>query len=82
MLDRLEFHDTPKQASWLKMAEIEISVLNRQCLNRRLDNIPLRRREIAAWEAKRNAQGIKLHWSFTMAMARAKLWKLYPSIED
>jgi hypothetical protein len=82
LLDRLEFHYTPKHASWLNMAELEISVMNRQCLNRRLNNIQLMCQEIAAWEAKRNAQGIKLHWSFTMAVARAKLRKLYPSIED
>lgn len=82
LLDRLEFHYTPKHASWLNMAEIEISVLNRQCLNRRLYNAQVLGQEIAAWEAKRNAAGIKLHWTFTIAVARAKLRKLYPSIED
>jgi DDE superfamily endonuclease len=82
LLDRLAFHYTPKHASWLNMAEIEISVLNRQCLNRRIDNAQAMCQEIAAWEAKRNAAGVKLHWTFTMAVARAKLRKLYPSIED
>jgi hypothetical protein len=82
LLDRLEFHYTPKHASWLNMAEIEIGVLTRQCLNRRIDNAQAVCQEIAAWEAKRNADAIKLHWTFTMRAARAKLWKLYPSIED
>ncbi len=82
LLDRLEFHYTPKHASWLNMAEIEIGVLTRQCLNRRIDSEPLLCQEIAAWEAKRNADAVKLHWTFTMAVARAKLRKLYPSIED
>jgi hypothetical protein len=78
LLDRLEFHYTPKHASWLNMAEIEISVLNRQCLNRRIAEESVFRREVAAWEANRNAQGIKIHWSFTIAVARTKLKKLYP----
>ena len=82
LLDRLAFHYTPKHASWLNMAEIEISVLNRQCLHRRIDNARAMCQEIAAWEAKRNAAGIKLHGTFTIAVARAKLRKLYPSIED
>lgn len=82
LLDRLEFHYTPKHASWLNMAEIEIGVLNRQCLNRRIDNEPVMEQEVAAWEARRNEDGIKLHWTFTIAVARAKLHKLYPSIED
>jgi DDE superfamily endonuclease len=82
LLDRLEFHYTPKHASWLNMAEIEIGVLGRQCLDRRLDSAAVLRQEIAAWEAKRNADGVKLHWTFTITVARAKLQKLYPSIED
>jgi hypothetical protein len=82
LLDRLEFHYTPKHASWLNMAEIEIGVLSRQCLNRRIDNVQTMAEEIAAWEVKRNADGVKLHWTCTIAVARAKLRKLYPSIED
>jgi hypothetical protein len=82
LLDRLEFHYTPKHGSWLNMAEIEIGVLNRQCLNRRIGNEQLMGQEVAAWEARRNGDGVKLHWTFTMAVARAKLHKLYPSIED
>ena len=82
LLDRLEFHYTPKHASWLNMAEIEIGVLKRQCLNRRIDSESVMGREVAAWEARRNEDGVKLHWTFTIAVARAKLRKLYPSIED
>ena len=82
ILNKLEFHYTPKHASWLNMAEIEIGVMNRQCLNRRLDNAEYLRREVAAWEERRNAQQAKIHWTFTIATARVKLKKLYPSIED
>ena len=66
----------------LPMAEIEIGVLNRQCLNRRIDSEPVRGQEVATWEARRHEDDIKLHWTFTMAVARAKLRQLYPSIED
>ena len=82
LLDRLEFHYTPKHASWLNMAEIEIGVLNRQCLHRRIDSEQMMGQEVAAWEARRNEDGVKLHWTFTIAVARAKLRQLYPSIED
>lgn len=78
MLDRLEFHHTPKHASWLNMAEIEIGIMNRQCLNRRIDDADVLRREIAAWQAKRNTAAAKIHWTFTIAVARQKLKKLYP----
>jgi hypothetical protein len=79
LLDRLEFHYTPKHASWLNMAEIEISVLNRQCLNRRIGDEAEFRREVAAWQDRRNAAEAKIHWSFTIAVARSKLKKLYPT---
>jgi hypothetical protein len=79
LLDRVEFHYTPKHASWLNMAEIEISVLNRQCLNRRIAEESEFRREVAAWEQRRNADAVKIHWSFTIAVARSKLKKLYPT---
>jgi DDE superfamily endonuclease len=82
LLNRLEFHHTPKHASWLNMAEIEIGVLNRQCLDRRLDNVDWLRREVAAWEAQRNQHQVKIHWSFTITIARNKLQKLYPVIEN
>lgn len=79
LLDRLEFHYTPKHASWLNMAEIEISVLNRQCLRRRIADESEFRREVAAWEDRRNAAAVKIHWSFTIAVARSKLKRLYPT---
>jgi hypothetical protein len=82
LLDRLEFHHTPKHASWLNMAEIEIGVLHRQCLDRRLDNADVLRSEISAWEERRNKQRVKIHWSFTIAVARHKLKKLYPVVEN
>jgi hypothetical protein len=82
LLDRLEFHHTPKHASWLTMAEIEIGVLHGQCLDRRLNNVERWRSEVSAWEERRNKQQVKIHWSFTIAVARHKLKKLYPVIEN
>jgi len=79
--DRLEFHYTPKHGSWLNMAEIELSVLSRQCLDRRIPNQPTLIAEVAAWETRRNASGATIHWRFTTADARIKLHKLYPVIE-
>jgi transposase len=79
--DRLELHYTPKHGSWLNMAEIELSVLSRQCLNRRIPDQPTLIREAAAWEERRNSQQATVHWQFTSADARIKLKKLYPSIE-
>jgi len=76
--DRLEVHYTPKHGSWLNMAEIELSVLARQCLNRRIPNQEKLNREIAAWEARRNAAKATIEWRFTTADARIKLKKLYP----
>jgi hypothetical protein len=81
LLDRLEFHYTPKHASWLNMAEIEIGVLTTQCLGRRLDNADVLRSEVGAWEERRNKQQVQIHWSFTIAVARHKLKKLYPVVE-
>jgi hypothetical protein len=82
IFSHLEFHHTPKHASWLNMAEIEIGVLNGQCLDRRLDNVEWLRSEVSAWEERRNKQQVKIHWSFTIAVARHKLKKLYPIIEN
>jgi DDE superfamily endonuclease len=82
LLDRLEFHYTPKHASWLNMAEIEIGVLQSQCLDRRLDNADWLHSEIRAWEEQRNKRQVKIHWSFTIAVARHKLKKLYPVIDN
>ena len=79
ILERLEFHYTSKHASWLNMAEIGIGIMNRQCLDRRIDDADLMRQEIAAWEEARNAKRAKIHWTFTISAARVKLEKLYPS---
>ncbi len=79
--DKLEFHYTPKHGSWLNMAEIELSVVSRQCLDRRIPDQPALIREVAAWEAERNAMQATVHWRFTTADARIKLKHLYPSIE-
>lgn len=81
LADKLEIHYTPKHGSWLDMAEIELGILNRQCLNRRIDNIEELKREASAWEAQRNAKTVKVDWRFTNVDARIKLKRLYPSIE-
>jgi len=81
ILDRIEFHYTPKHGSWLNMAETEINIMNSQCLNRRLDNQSLIATEVAAWEQQRNTVEARIHWTFTLAAARRKLRRLYPSIE-
>jgi hypothetical protein len=78
--DRLEIHYTPKHGSWLNMAEIELSVLDRQCLDARIDDQPALVREVAAWEAPRNDAKAGARWQFTTADARVKLRRLYPSI--
>jgi len=82
LLDRIEFHYTPKHGSWLNMAETEIGIMNRQCLNTRMDSQPKLAKKVAAWEHRRNASKACIHWTFTLAVARQKLRKLYPSIED
>ena len=82
ILDRIEFHYMPIHGSWANMAETEISIMNGQCLDRRLDDAALIAREVAAWENKRNDRKVCIHWTFTLAAARQKLSKLYPSIED
>jgi hypothetical protein len=81
IIDRLEFVYTPKHASWLNMAELELSVLGRQCLDRRLPDRETLTREVAAWEAERNAAVVTVDWQFTTADARVKLKRLYQSIE-
>ena len=77
---KLEFHYTPKHGSWLNMMEIEFSVLARQCLNRRLPDIPTLVHEIAAWERIRNDQQAKITWRFTTNAARTTFKRLYPII--
>jgi hypothetical protein len=79
--DRVEIHYTPKHGSWLNMAEIELGVLGRQCLDRRLQDAETLRRECGAWECHRNAKGATVDWQFTTEDARIRLKKLYPSLE-
>ena len=78
ILRRLEFHYTPKHASWLNMVEIEIGVMRGQCLNRRIDNPKPLRREITAWERRRNAARSRIKWMFTTDNARTKMGRAYP----
>src|ERR1700680_4639467 len=78
LLRRLEFHYTPKHASWLNMVEIEIAVLRSQCLDRRIDDPKRLIGEIAAWEKQRNAAGARIKWMFTTDKARAKMGRAYP----
>jgi hypothetical protein len=80
ILDRLEFHYTPKHGSWLNMVEIEIGVLSEQCLGRRIPDADTLQSEIAAWETSRNDQRATVDWQFTTARAREKLNRLYPVI--
>jgi hypothetical protein len=80
ILDKLEIHYTPKHGSWLNMAEIELSVLSRQCLDRRIPDPKTLAQEVAAWEERRNAQSRTIDWQFTTDDARIKLKHLYPSI--
>lgn len=82
LIDRFEFHYTPKHGSWLDMAEIELGVLQRQCLNRRLPDQKTLRREVKAWEKQRNSKKAKVNWRFTTKDARIKLKRLYPSIQS
>lgn len=81
LAERIEWHYTPKHGSWLNMAEIELSVLARQCLDRRIPDRETLTREVAAWVARRNAAGVKADWQFTTADARVKLKKLYPTTQ-
>lgn len=80
--DRFEFIYTPKHGSWLNMAEIELHVLNGQCLNRHIADIEKIRDEVQAWQSNRNNKNSKINWQFTNKEARVKLKKLYPSIHD
>jgi hypothetical protein len=79
--DKLEIHYTPKHGSWLNMAEIELSVLQRQCLQARIPDQPTLMDKVAAWERRRNESQATVHWRFTTEEARIKLHKLYPSID-
>ena len=77
--DRFEFVYTPKHGAWLNMAEIELNVINRQCLSRHIDTIGKVKSAIAAWQKDRNNKNQKINWQFTTSQARIKLKKLYPS---
>lgn len=79
--ERLEFVYTPKHGSWLNMAEIELNVLIRQCLNRRIAKIEIMRSEVKAWESTRNGMNARVNWQFTAEDARIKLRRLYPTLD-
>lgn len=79
---KLEFHFTPKHASWLNMAELEFSALSKQCLDRRFVSLELLEKETLAWARQRNQDAIKIHWSFTIKEARDKLMRRYPLVAD
>lgn len=81
LVERFEFHYTPKHGSWLNMAEIEFSALARQCLNRRIPDIEKLNHEIQAWSKYRNENSTSINWRFTTEDARIKLNRLYPQIE-
>jgi len=78
--ERLEIHYTPKHGSWLNIAEIELSVLQGQCLNRRIADIETMKNEVDSWQANRNNQIKKINWQFTTDNARVKLKRLYPKL--
>jgi hypothetical protein len=81
LVNRFEFHHTPKHGSWLDMAEIELSVLARQCLSGRIPNKETLATEVTAWEKERNTSVVKVQWRFTTIDARIKLKSLYPKID-
>jgi DDE superfamily endonuclease len=81
LAQKLEIHYTPKHGSWLNVAEIELSVLSRQCLDRRIPDLQTLKREVAAWQQRRNAAGGRIDWQFTTDDARIKLKHLYPSCQ-
>lgn len=80
LAERLEIHHTPKHGSWLNIAEIELSALARQCLNRRIPDLASMRSEVAAWQRHRNQRGAPINWRFTTEDARIKLLRLYPKL--
>jgi len=80
ILEKLEIHYTPKHGSWLNMAEIELSILSRQCMDRRIPDQEILIKEISAWQEKRNAIARPMEWRFTTEDARIKLKKLYPTL--
>ena len=81
ILRRLEFHYTPKHASWLNMVEIEIGVMVGQCLDRRIPDKPTLVAEVAAWQRRRNREKARVNWLFTVQRAREKLGRAYPTLQ-
>jgi hypothetical protein len=81
LAERFEWHYTPRHGSWLNVAEMELSVAARQCLDRRIPDLGALRREVAAWQTTRNRAVVTVEWQFTTADARVKLKKLYPTIQ-
>ena len=77
---RLEVHFTPVHGSWLNIAEIELNVMTRQCMHRRIDDVDKLRSELAVWEKERNTKSSKIRWHFTNTHARTKMISLYPEI--
>ena len=82
LLNKIEWHYTPKQGSWLNMAETEIRIYEWPMFGPTAGQPSFKWPEVAAWERKRNGRQARIHWTFTLAAARRKLHKLYPSIED
>jgi hypothetical protein len=82
LADKLEIHYTPKHGSWLNIAEIELSVLGRQCLDRRVPDVATLQTHVAAWQDRRNATGGTVDWRFTTEDARIKRKRLYPSLQE
>lgn len=80
LAERLDIHYTPKHGSWLNMAEIELSVLKNQCLDRRIPDALTMANEVAKWEERRNSRQGKINWQFTTADARVRLTRLYPKL--
>lgn len=80
IIKKLEIHYTPKHGSWLDIAEIELNVMTRQCLSRRIESIDILRTELSAWESERNNNYAKINWQFTTKDARIKLVSLYPEL--
>jgi hypothetical protein len=80
LVERFEWHSTPKHGSWLNMAESELGVLSRQCLDRRIPDRATLQREVAAWVRRRNTYNVKADWHFTTDQARVKLKRLYPAL--
>jgi hypothetical protein len=81
LAERFEVHHTPKHGSWLNVAEIELSVLSRQCLDRRIESVEALFKELEPWEVERNDRAVGVNWRFTTADARIKLKRLYPAVQ-